>query len=622
MPRLLQNSVRNDIFMFLLDEHLQQLHQKQGTPIISISNREIGEKAGVNRNIVPSHLKALHDLHLINLQKGFCTINANFLIGVVTLFNEQPNAEGYQKVRSAFLAGNIEKLEEYGLKNGKNGNRELLALEGTIENAQMCATLPASVPNSLNVCQDANICATLPIFEHLGTHLGSLKEAFGSPEELYDAISCNFSSPNAQMCAKKFANIVFDAQMCVTNEQKCETFGLMMQLFTEMTILGGLNVGTPVAQMCASGGTDIGHRNKYNKENKKRNTQSSALVKEKEDFLENEEEEFFSDFGKPLEVVELKQFGTAKEPSELSPKRRSLSYPMFTVDEVDRIVSDLDYAATSPLKLFINTVWWILSDYVQESLEPDEDDEELSEIANIEGHGFPIEDFQKEILEVAYEEVEGYMDKGCIETEDGHSISVTFTEMFPSELLGSIFKWEKKALSHDETVYEISKNGIYNISAEKIERACQPETREEKRAAIQDSLQYITKLYLIHKFKKPEFDQLTPIEKIAARCINAYLVPEETDNGTLRFYINKESEFISDEGLIIKNSWRTLKSMIQKHGYTEQEFLSCLLNSKNPNQYEQLTIQPCMFFADGIRTLNKVHGHESVIDSLNIEDVQ
>ena len=363
-------------------------------------------------------------------------------------------------------------------------------------------------------------------------------------------------------------------------------------------------------------------------ENKKRNTQSEALVKEKEGFSEDEDEndeedeEFFSGFGKPLEVVELKQFGTVKELSEPSSKRRALSYPMFTVEEVDRIVSDLDYAATSSLKLFINTVWWTLSDYMQDSLESDEDDDELSDVVNIEGYGFPVEDFQKEILEVAYEEVEGYMDKGCIETEDGQSVSVSFTEMFPFELLGSIFKWKKKAMSYDETVYVISKNCIYNISAEKIERACQPETREEKRAAIQDSLLYMTKLYLIQNSKRPEFDQLTPIEKIAARCIKTYLVPEETNNGTLRFCINKESDSISDEGLVVKNSWRTLKSMIQKQGYTEQEFLSCLLNGKTPNQYEQLTIQPCMFFADGIRALNRVHGHESVIDSLNIENIQ
>ena len=99
-------------------------------------------------------------------------------------------------------------------------------------------------------------------------------------------------------------------------------------------------------------------------------------------------------------------------------------------------------------------------------------------------------------------------------------------------------------------------------------------------------------------------------------------MPEETDSGTFRFSINKESDAISDEGLIVKNSWRTLKSMIQKYGYTEQEFLSCLLNSKAPNQYEQLTIQPCMFFADSIRILNKLHGHESIIDNLRIEDLK
>lgn len=616
MPRLFQNSVRNDIFMYLLDEYLQQLHQKQGSPTITISNRVIGEKAGVNRNIVPSHLKALHELHLINLQKGSCTIDTNFLIGIVSLFNEQPNNEGYRKVRSAFLAGDIEKLEKLGLKKSKNGDKELLSLEGCIEVAQMCATSPISK-------QDAQMCATWPTSVPLGTYIGHLKTVFDTPENLYRAVANNFSDSDAQMCAKKFANLTFDAQMCATEEGKNELLGLMAELFTEMVVLGGTDVGTQVAQMCASGGTDIGHRNKYNKENKKRNVQSEALVKEREtlsedeaEMNEDEDEEFFSDFGKPLKVLELKTDNPVLELSGTPSKRHALSYPMFSVEDVDKIVDDLEYASTNSLKLFINTVWWLLSDYVIDS-EPDEEDEEdFSESINIEGHGFPVEDFQKEVLEVAYEEVKGYMEKGCIETDDGKSISVKFTEMFPVDLLGSIFKWEKKALRHDETVYKISKTGIYDISAEKIERACRPETREEKRAAIQDSLQYMTKIYLA------ESEKLTPIEKVAAKCIEDFLIPEKTDSGAFRFSLNKENESISEEGAIVRNSWRMLKVKIKNAGYTEQEFLSCLLNSKAPNQYEQLTIQPCMFFADGIRTLNKLHGHESIIDNLSIESLK
>lgn len=635
MPRLFQNSVRNDIFMYLLDEHLQQLHQKQGSPAITISNRVIGEKAGVNRNIVPSHLKALHELHLINLQKRSCTIDTNFLIGIVSLFNEQPNNEGYRKVRSAFLAGDIAKLEKLGLKKSKNGDKELLSLEGGIEVAQMCATLsisepdaqmcakwPKCVPSGTDVChsKDAYMCASWPTSVPLGTHIGHLKTVFDTPENLYRAVANNFSESEAQICAKKFANLVFDAQMCATEEGKNELLGLMAQLFTEIVVLGGTDLGTQVAQMCALGGTDIGHRNKYNKENKKRNIQSEALVKEREtlsedeaEMNEDEDEEFFSDFGKPLEVIELKTDNPVLELSGTPSKRHALSYPMFSVEDVDRIVNDLEYASTNSLKLFINTVWWLLSDYVIDS-EPDEED--FSESINIEGHGFPVEDFQKEVLEVAYEEVKGYMEKGCIETDDGKFISVKFTEMFPVDLLGSIFKWEKKALRHDETVYKISKTGIYDISTEKIERACQPETREEKRAAIQDSLQYMTKIYLV------ESEKLTPIEKVAAKCIEDFLIPEKTDSGAFRFSLNKESESISEEGAIVRNSWRMLKVQIKNAGYTEQEFLSCLLNSKAPNQYEQLTIQPCMFFADGIRTLNKLHGHESIIDNLSIESLK
>ena len=608
MPRLLQNSARNDIFMFLLDEHLQQLHQKHNAPVITISYREIAEKAGVNRNIVPSHLNALHELHLIDLQKGCCTINANFLISVVSLFNEQTNAIGYQNIRTAFLAGDIERLRGYGLKESKNGDKELLSLHGTINDAQMCAS---ELPKSMH---DAQMCASeLPIFKQLSTHLGSLKEAFNTSTELYEAIASNFSSPNAQICAKKFADMVFDAQICATSEQKVEVMGMIMQLFTEMTILSGLNIGISDAQIYASSCTDLGHRNKYIKENKKEMYQSSALDKEKTKDFE-EEEEFFSEFKEPLKIIDLKP-ANIREHSETSLRRHQASFPVISTEEVDKIINDLEYAASSPLKLFINTVWWILSDYLQESSELEDDvEEDFSEITDIEGYTFPVEDFQKEILDVAYEEVEGYMNKGCIETDGGDSIPVGFTEMFAAELVPSVFKWEKNALRYDEVVYKISKAGIYDVTSERIEHTPQPETREKRRAVILDSTTYMTKLYMMYNSEGVEPSQLTPIERIAAECINDYLRVEQSNTGNFTFSINHESPFITEEGSIGRNAWRALRRKIQKEGYTESEFISCLLNGKSPNQFEQLSVQPCMFFAEGLRTLNRIHGHKSFVD--------
>ena len=621
LARLLKNTAQTEVFTYLFDEYLHLLRQGYTNPGITKSMITIAENTGVYRGRVEDRLKELAELRLITVVGKVIYIQANFLFALANLLYSKASASEKKAVCTAFQNKDFEALKKLGLEEYSDAERRFSRMSGSImpishQNDAIsaeCCEISKMMQYQQNVAKSTEndaISAQLLIPHHV---FEPILLVFPSKTDFLEAFYHQNDAISAKQTILDAADIIYDAKSANSASEMIEKM-MILQHFWMLQY----------QQSDAISATVI----KSKEENKKRNTQSEALVKEREGFSEDEnendeeDEEFFSGFGKPLEVVELKQFGTVKELSETSSKRRALSYPMFTVEEVDRIVSDLDYAATSPLKLFINTVWWILSDYVQESIEPDEDDEDLPEIINIEGHGFPIEDFQKEILEVAYEEVEGYMDKGCIETEDGQSISVSFTEMFPFELLGSIFKWEKKALSHDESVYEISKNGIYDVSAEKIERACQPETREEKRAAIQDSLQYMTKLYLIQNSKLPELDRLTPIEKIAAKCIATYLTPEETDSGTLRFSINKDSESISEEGSIIKNSWRTLKATIKKHGYTEQEFLSCLLNSKAPSQYEQLTIQPCMFFADGIRTLNKLHGHESVIDDLSIDDLK
>ena len=630
LARLLKNTAQTEVFTYLFDEYLYLIKQGHTNPGIVKSMSTIAENTGIYRGRVEDRLKELAELQLISIADKTIYIRANFLIALANLFYSKPTATEKRLVCAAFQNRDFEQLKKLGLDENNGGVHQISRMNGSImlqnqqnvaESAECCeisnrddiatkccniSTVAATSANCCNISNCDAISADLLISQHI---FRPILEEFPTKSDFVEAFYPQNDAKSAKNEALIVADIVYDAKSAYSPAEAIEKM-LILQHFLVMRN----------QQLCC----EISNSNKYIKENKKENIQSEALaIKEQNKEVENgnenheDEEDVFSGLGKPLEVIELNTLNPVKEHSGTSSKRLALSFPMFPVEEVDRIVNDLEYVSSSPLKLFINTVWWILSDYIQESSESD--DEDVSDVVNIEGHGFPVEDFHKEVLEVAYEEVESYMNKGCIETEDGKSVQVIFSEMFPVELIDSVFKWEKKALMHDETVYEISKNGIYDISAEKIERAIQPQTREEKRLAIQDGLQYMSKLYLICRYKLQEYDSLTPIEKLAGRCIVKFLRPEETETEVFRFSLDQESKHFSETGAIVKDTWRILKSQIQTAGYTEQEFLSCLLNSNGPNQYEQLPIQPCMFFADGIRTLNKLHGNESVIDTLSIE---
>ena len=108
---------------------------------------------------------------------------------------------------------------------------------------------------------------------------------------------------------------------------------------------------------------------------------------------------------------------------------------------------------------------------------------------------------------------------------------------------------------------------------------------------------------------------LTSMENIVKYCIHQFLIPEPTEDGYSRFVINKESPAITDEGALTKTAWRQLQELLKDYHISEQHFLSCLMGNPVPNQYEQLTIQPCMFYADGIRAFNKLRSEVSQIDN-------
>lgn len=85
VQRLLRNSIQNDIFMYLLDEHLCLLRKGIASPVIVTTTSIIAEGAGVNRGIVAPNIKKLEELGLIIKQGKAYYVCVNYLDSVVTL---------------------------------------------------------------------------------------------------------------------------------------------------------------------------------------------------------------------------------------------------------------------------------------------------------------------------------------------------------------------------------------------------------------------------------------------------------------------------------------------------------------------------------------------------------
>jgi len=619
LARLLKNTAQTAVFTYLFDEYLLLLRQGISNPGFIVSNSQIAENTGVDRGRVEIYLRKLEELGLIVISGKNVFVKADYLFAVSSLLYEKKTAIEKRAVCTAFQNNDIATLNKLGLTECKEAERFFSNMPGSIESKkQQNVENPATLSNIL---QTDEYPAELLDMRHI---FKAVYDVFSTKSEFVARFYDKNAEKTTQETVLKLADSIYDEN---TASSLSEVIKRLMDFlrFGVSKIPHFVEFPTPVINI--------------EKENNKRNIQSEALVKERGEQNEKDDNEIeddgltreersqkrkniFEQF-RTVEAVEMTQaVSTVRNSSEISSRRKSWSYPMLPVDEVDRIISDVSYAASSPLKLFINTVWWTLYDSLQNSEDFDED-EELSEDFDIEGYGYPIEDFQQNILETAYEEVQGNMEKGCVELEGGESIPVTFTEMFSVDLLDKIFKWEQTDLSHQESVYKISKSGIFDVTAERVERANQPQTREEKRTAVKDSLEYMTKLYLIHNTGHAYLRLLTPIEKLAANFIIAYMKPDKREGDPiLRFSADPEKENVTSEGAINKWGWKQVVLKVTDAGYTTQEFLSCLLSNKGPTQYEQLIIQPCMFFAEGIRTLNKVHGDESIIDSITIESLR
>lgn len=442
MAQLIHNATLNDIFTYLLDEHLLNLRHEKGV-LIPLSNKAIANHVGISRNIVSPNLKKLEEMNLIFVSSNGCCINEDYLVSVVSLFNSQKTAEGKQKVSELFRAADIHGLKQMGLSESVNGRDELLDLHGKVPIEHV------SDASCTDVCIDAThaqMCAQQESFMHrcvhdaqmCARHFDQLLSESSNKEDFVHRCVHGLTSDHAQMCAQKLAEKLWDAQMCAWTEKTDDFVGLVMDFVTEIISNPCTDVCTTMhrcghedAQMCAQPCTDVGTRNNIinNKKNKsplqeieEKNNEIKAIKEELEALKEQVKEKTTNSQSKnknydeepeddeedeedikarrrqsfQLDIIELKGPGADESEEEVEERAKARTaryresiqngtyrmpyhFQFYSRQEAEELISDINKCVKRPDQIFINQLWEVLTEFMDFKFGEEPDEEDLVE---------------------------------------------------------------------------------------------------------------------------------------------------------------------------------------------------------------------------------------------------
>lgn len=347
---------------------------------------------------------------------------------------------------------------------------------------------------------------------------------------------------------------------------------------------------------------------------------------DEKDASENDDE----DDETPKDRSQLWKVNTELKPIQTIPvvkkpivRKGADSYPLFNPDDIDDMIDNPELAGESVMKCFIYHMWMLMAEVIDSYTRPirvdDEDDTPYSEPLdmNIDKEVIDEPDFRRLLVE-AYNTVDDAIEAGFFTDHNDNQHDLKFSEHFDSKLISQIFKWEKHWLGGKTPVYAVTKEHIYDVTAQIVARPNTPETLEEMKAAQKDARVYASKLFLINNFHDNPERILTPFEFLLANIIEDYMTPrkELADYGVeLKMKIDRQK--VSSEAIVTRDGWREMKSRAVSAGFTESELLGCLWGCSGPDKFEQLRLQSPPFYAEAIRTTNKIHGYVSQIDEID-----
>ena len=322
--------------------------------------------------------------------------------------------------------------------------------------------------------------------------------------------------------------------------------------------------------------------NKYKRNNNKESRNNEIIPpkeKEKEDFFELDKE------GLGQSISSYKNF-----------KKKAL-LPFFPVNEVEEYISDIRTCLDRADKIYINQVWEIAHECLDQEAVYDEDGKEQFPADNdIENLGIMKERLMKDILLPAFEKTQEIVEAGNI-VINGEEYPVTAIIEHPEDF-ENIIDWELQTLLDGDN-YIVSTKRVRNIFGDQEEPIS---SRSVKRDNREDDMTYMQKIVLIGD-DDHAYSQLTPIELVIYNFLNDHFVINEL-LGTIE---EPNKTFVARTPLAL------FYADAKGKGVTEQDFLSVLSKDK-PDATGCLNLRQRMFSAERIRQWNRLHSVNSIVD--------
>nr|DAE28246.1 MAG TPA: Catabolite activation-like protein [virus sp. ctuZj11] len=565
MAQLIHNATLNDIFTYLLDEHLLNLRHEKGV-LIPLSNKAIANHVGISRNIISPNLKKLEEMNLIFVSSNGCCINEDYLVSVVSLFNSQKTAEGKQKVSELFRAADIRGLKQMGLSESVNGRDELLDLHGKVPiehvsdasctdvcidatHAQMCARPCTDVGTRNNIINNKKNKSPLQEIEEKNNEIKAIKEELEALKEQVKEKTTNSQSKNKN----------YDEEPEDDEEDEEDIKARRRQSFQ----LDIIELKGPGAD-------------------------------------ESEEEAEERAKARTARYRESIQNGTYRMPYH---------FQFYSRQEAEELISDINKCVMRPDQIFINQLWEVLTEFMDFKFGEEPDEEDLIEGKHPQSLD-PEEYFitpkeLKDVLKTATESTIQIIETGM--TEDGDELEGLTGEEFNVDDVRLLMTWPQKTLADIGEVYIPSKEGFRDIKRlqEGLLSTKSPKRDPEKAERDYTYMQAI----MVMADRHDGIEDLTLAEYVAYHFIWDHL---QLDNN-LRVVDYQLDEFtgnrikeLSRDGVI------RLKMELKEEGMDFQDFLGTLNNGKVDAQ-GWLLFGKRAFSADAITSWNEKNGCESKI---------
>lgn len=623
-PQMIGSVVNQSVFMYIMDEYAQRLRNNSQL-YFQIKVNEIANDRNMTWRSVTNSLQSLQDMKLISMNDNVCVVDGDRFVSLIHAFSNVGGKAARKEFSKILEAGDYDSLVKFGYVYQESSREELLKLKGGIEQGDGYAKWQSPLLNGTTSAKKQNLCQmTQPLSFDIAKPLlndttsakkqNLMLKSRGYFIEMVNSIKSDYEKTDfikqyqelfLEFLSEEELNSMIDS---IFDENGVEnvTFGPEWFCFlAEGVMLNSRGRFCHLAEGVLPFSRTVNKYININKENTEEDVlsgknqssffDSSSTPSNLDNSQDNQEE--FADLNFCREITAgINSFHN--QTSSYQNLKHKSRLPFFSVEEIQKIISDLTYCLDHPDKIFINQVWdHLLPFFVFETEGEREGVTEKQQ--DPEGMIFYADRIIQDVISPAFERTQEIISQGKVIIK-GEEHPVSCQELRPEDIESIVdFQITNK---DGEQVYIISKKKFKNIRENEIPVAAKKNLREGR----ENDKRYMQEIILLGDDDE-HYSELTPIE------LAIYNFLSENFN-------------ISDDGSIDEPKQRFINrialgrfyiSMIEK-GLTEKDFLDVLFKNRPDRQDGSLQLKSRMFDSNKIKEWNAFRSHISVISNQGI----